>query len=228
MPDMEEYTLGEVPEEPEPLWHSHDWSGQEVMFAETYLRTGDAAKAYRIAFDVDRQHDRRAWLYASVAGRTLLNKPFMRDYIDECQATLKARMVYNRENILEELAKLAFANVTDFTVLQRDGTMVTDLSGASREQLAAIADLTIETFMVGKGDDAQEVRSVKVKLAPKIAALELLGKHYKMWTDRVEVDGDTDVAEEMRRARAERVRRQKETASGQDAIDAEPDGESSD
>jgi hypothetical protein len=46
--------------------------------------------------------------------------------------------------------------------------------------------VTVEQFTDGRGERAREVRRVKFKLANKIDALELLGKHHKLYTDRVE------------------------------------------
>jgi phage terminase small subunit len=44
--------------------------------------------------------------------------------------------------------------------------------------------VTVDEFMDGRGEHAREVRRVKFKLASKIAALEFLGKHHKLYTDR--------------------------------------------
>jgi hypothetical protein len=54
---------------------------------------------------------------------------------------------------------------------------VLDFANLTRDQAAALQEVTVETFMVGAGKDAREVRRVKFKLAEKRAALVDLGRH---------------------------------------------------
>jgi hypothetical protein len=46
--------------------------------------------------------------------------------------------------------------------------------------------VTVEKFMDGRGEDAREVRRIRFKLINKIDALELLGKHHKLYIERHE------------------------------------------
>ena len=114
---------------------------------------------------------------------------------------------------------MAFSNMTDFVVMQEDGTPQFDLSGLSAEQYAAIHEMTIDTYMdKDDPDDHKVVKSVKIKLVPKIGALELLGKNQKLWTDVIEETTTEDVAETIRERRAaSRARRQQAKEDNQDA-----------
>jgi phage terminase small subunit len=216
---IQEYAIGEAPPEPQPpLWHSHDWTGQEVTFAAEFLRTGNMARAYRAAYNDKTQH-------ASFRGAQLMHKPWMRDYVEECRALMRQRLKVTEDTIIEEIAKLAFANMTDFIVINEAGEAMTDLSGLTREQLAALSEVTIDTYMDGKGEDARPVKSVKFKLAPKLAALELLGKKHKLWTDVVENTSVVDIADELRAARRERQARREERADTVAQIMGKPEGD---
>lgn len=88
--------------------------------------------------------------------------------------------------VLQELTKLGRANMQDFMRIGIDGQPVLDWSNLSREQAAAIQEVTVEEFVDGRSDK-REVRRVKFKLAPKTNALELLGKHHGSFVERVEV-----------------------------------------
>ena len=57
---------------------------------------------------------------------------------------------------------------------------VLDWSKLTRDQAAALIEVTVEDFLDGRGEDAREVRRVHFKLANKIDALELLGKHHRL------------------------------------------------
>jgi len=95
------------------------------------------------------------------------------------------------ERILAELAKLGFSNMLDYVAINDAGDPQVDLSKLTRDQAAAMAEVTINTRVEKGGEDKPdaELKSVKFKLADKRAALIDLGKHLGMWKERVEHSG---------------------------------------
>src|SRR5258706_4286631 len=91
--------------------------------------------------------------------------------------------------VLDELAKLAFANMADYMRVGADGDPVLDFSKLTRDQAAALVEVTVEDYLDGRGDDARQVRKVKFKLADKRGALVDLGKHLGLFKERVEHSG---------------------------------------
>jgi hypothetical protein len=79
---------------------------------------------------------------------------------------------------------------------------VLDFSRLTRDQAAALVEVTVEHFMDGHGENAREVRRIRFKLASKIDALELLGKHHRLYVERHQHDVDTNIAERLERALA--------------------------
>ena len=78
--------------------------------------------------------------------------------------------------VMAELQRMAFANIADFvTVDATDQNVTIDLTNVSREVMASVQEITTETYF----DKAEErnVTRCKLKLYPKQAPLELLGKH---------------------------------------------------
>lgn len=103
--------------------------------------------------------------------------------------TLK-RLEITKERVLEELAKIGFANMQDYIAISGDGTSFdVDFSKLTREQAAAIQEITVDaTGGVGDGERRQVLRT-RFKLAEKRGALELMGKYLKLFTDKVESSG---------------------------------------
>lgn len=200
-------------------WHDHEWTAQQVVFCQEYLRTGSRVRAYRKAYEGDFLEHSPACNIQTRVATMLRNNPAITEYIRYVRRQMAGRLAITKESVLSELAKLGFANMSDFVVLQSDGTPQFDFSGLSHEQSAAIQEMTIDTYVIGKGDDTQEVRSVKVKLAPKINALELLGKNLKLFTDVIETNPmEQTLADEINKAREAR-RKLREGDDNDDARD---------
>src|SRR5262249_28053524 len=80
-------------------------------------------------------------------------------------------------------------NMDDYMTVGSDGDPFVDLSKLTREQAAAISEVTVEDFKDGRGEEARDVRRVKFKLLDKRAALVDIGKHLGMFKERVERSG---------------------------------------
>jgi phage terminase small subunit len=117
-----------------------------------------------------------------------------RDTIDST-ATAKAieKLAITKESILSELAKLAFANMADYMTVDAHGDPTLDFGRLTRDQAAALTEVTVESFRDGR-TDSRQVRRVKFKLADKRAALVDLGKHFGMFIERHEVGGAGEFA----------------------------------
>lgn len=213
---MQEFDLSDLDDltaVEEPEWQKHDWTSQEVALVTEFLRTGKRLQSFLHAFpdDYDEDDPNRRFKGTSRANR-MLARPHIRSYIAFIQETMKKQLAVNQTNVLNELAKLGYANMSDFVVLQHDGTPQFDISGLTRSQAAAIQEMSIDTYMDGGGDDAREVRSVKVKLAPKLGALEALGKHLKLFTDVIQTN---DISTgDLIRERRQRRRKDQEDGRG--------------
>lgn len=84
------------------------------------------------------------------------------------------------ERVIQELAKIAFVNAMDVI----DPKTATVKEDALSEDTAAILSVKVKTF----GEDGFER---EIKMADKIKALELLGKHMGMFKEKVDVNIQT-------------------------------------
>ncbi len=89
-------------------------------------------------------------------------------------------------DVIRELAKIGFSNMGNYLTVTSDGDPYVDLSDLTEDQLAAISEVSVEDFTDGRGEDARDVRKIKFKLADKRAALVDLGRHFKLFTDKLE------------------------------------------
>ena len=87
------------------------------------------------------------------------------------------RLAVTADEVVAELAKLAMSNMADYIQTTPEGDAYVDLSNLTRDQAAALSEITVEDYVDGRGEGAREVRKVKIKLNSKQAALESLAKH---------------------------------------------------
>ena len=93
------------------------------------------------------------------------------------------------ERVINELAKLGFSNMADYMRPGTDVDPILDFSKITRDQAAALTEVTVEDFVDGCGEDARDVKRVKFKLADKRAALVDIGKHLGAFVERHEHTG---------------------------------------
>jgi len=112
---------------------------------------------------------RSVWQSASRLSRSVK----VRHELDRRRELAASRSSVNAERVLAELARVGFSDLTAYGELLQSGELDNLPPGAA----AALSEVTVETYADGRGAGAREVRRVRVKLHPKLAALEALAKH---------------------------------------------------
>lgn len=113
---------------------------------------------------------------AGAIGNENLKKPEIRAHIDRAMAERSRRTGVNADRVVQELAKIAFVNASDVI----DPETATIKEDALPEDTAAIQSVKVKTF----GEDGLER---EIRMADKLKALELLGKHIGMFRERISV-----------------------------------------
>ena len=122
---------------------------------------------------------------AGAIGTENLQKPKIRAYIDKALAERSKRTGINADRVIQELARIALVNPPDVI----DAADATVKDGASRDDTAAILSVKVKKIPTQDG----EIVEREIKMADKIKALELLGKHLGMFKDKLELSGQVGV-----------------------------------
>lgn len=131
----------------------------------------------------------------------LLRRPEIKFYIAKLQREYFERVELNAERVLMELAAIAFINMQDFVVVGEDGLPRLNLGNLTREQWAAVGEYT-EDRTGGQNDGERAlVMRHRVKLADKTKALELLGKHFALFTEKHEHTFSDDIIAKLNEGR---------------------------
>lgn len=164
---------------------------QQAKFLKEYLKSGNATEAAIKAGYSEKT--------AAQQGYDLLRNPQITAAVNK---TLK-RLEISAENVLAELAKLAFSNMGDFVAPNADGTqLVPDFSALTRDQMAAIQEIKVDETGGGGGDGKRErIQRTTFKLADKGLNLERLGRHLKLFTDKIEVTAADEIIRKLTEGR---------------------------
>ena len=123
----------------------------------------------------------------SIAGR-LLTKDNIQAEISRRQKDLQRRTEVTQERVVMELARVAFADATDYaqvetrTHTKEDGTEVTYQAVALKETTELTTDQRAAIAGIKQG-----ATGIEIKLCDKLKALELLGRHIGMFNDKLDI-----------------------------------------
>lgn len=121
---------------------------------------------------------------ADVQGSRMLANVKVQQAISEIMANRSKRTGVNQDMVVQELARIAFVKMTD--VVNADGEIRPD---ASDDDLACIESVKYKRSDTDTGSSEER----EVKIASKLKALELLGKHLGMWNDKLDVNVTTPI-----------------------------------
>lgn len=132
--------------------------------------------------------------YAPKSARTsaqeLLAKPQIVEAIEKAKAKRLARVTMTQDQVLDELALLAFSSVTNYVLDGAGNVVIAEGAPAGAER--AIQSIKRRVIRSGRGDDTKtEQEVIEIKLWDKVAPLMRAGRHLDVhgFADRVEHTG---------------------------------------
>ena len=127
-------------------------------------------------------------------GQENLNKHEIKNAINEAMKKREQRTEITQDRILRELARIAFADPRSIAEWGNGTMTLKDSSSLSDDDAVAVSEVS-QTITDGKA-------SIKAKMYDKQRALELLGRHLGMFTDKVQLDhsGSVSLQAEVRKA----------------------------
>jgi len=129
---------------------------------------------------------------AGSIGDENLKKPEIQDAINKLISLQKQRTLIDADDVINELKKIAFLDIRGaFT----DQGMLRDLSDIPSDVAHAMAGIEVMELYDGRGNDREKIGyTKKIRLSDKVRALEMLGKHLNIFTDKVEHSGNINIS----------------------------------
>lgn len=112
---------------------------------------------------------------ADVKASQLLRIVKVQALIKKLQAEISKRTEITADMVIQEIAKIAFANQQDYV---SEGNSIVDVSKIDKDKAAAVESIQTTTTTT---KDGFETTQVKIKQHSKVAALEQLAKHLGLY-----------------------------------------------
>ena len=123
-------------------------------------------------------------------GNRLMKNDEVQAMIEELEEASSERTAITKDMVVKELAKIAFV---DPRKLFDEGGRPKDIRFLDPDTAAALSSVDIYEEFDYNGDEKELMGyTKKYKWADKLRALEMLGKHLGMFTDKVHVEGTVE------------------------------------
>lgn len=146
---------------------------KQEKFCNAYIETGNASEAYRRSYDCTMMRDE----VISVKASELLSNGKITVRVKELQGELKSRSNITKEQVLAELAKIAFSSMAHYYLTWTERK---DFESLTEEAKACIKSISTKVMKknVGTSDcpEIVDVEYVKIELYDKLKALENINK----------------------------------------------------
>lgn len=168
---------------------------KQKRFCDEYLIDLNATRAYKAAYKTCKKDET-----ANVNGSRLLANAKVKAYLEKRIKDREKRTEITQDKVLKELAKIGFSDTTDYArivervgknkIINDDGEVV-----GEEEYIYKTVDLSPTDHLTP--DQRRVIESIKegkygieLRLHDKVKALELIGKHLGMFTEKTELDAE--------------------------------------
>lgn len=145
---------------------------KQKVFADEYLTDLNATRAYKVAYPKVKKDE-----VARANGSRLLANANVAVYVDKRMKDREKRTEITQDRVLKELAKIGFADVTDYVTIDGSCVRVKSTDDIPPDKIGAIAGIK------------EGANGIEIKLNDKGKALELIGRHLGMWNDKMQLSG---------------------------------------
>lgn len=156
---------------------------KQKKFCDEYLIDFNATRAYKTAYPSCNKDET-----ARVNGSKLLTNTNIQEYIQERKEDLKKRVEVTQEDVINQLARIAFG---DIRKLYNESGGLKNIQDIDDDTAAIITGIETTEEFDGFGQDREQIGyTKKIKMAEKTKALDLLGRYFGIFKDKVEVNQD--------------------------------------
>ena len=155
----------------------------QKRFCDEYVIDFNGTRAYKAAYPNCKKDET-----AKAAASRLLTNVNVIQYIQEQKEELKEKINITKEQVINQIARIAFG---DIRKLYNENGGLKNIQDLDDDAAAIVAGIETTEEFDGYGEDREQIGyTKKVKIASKDRALEMLGKYFGIFKEKVEIDSD--------------------------------------
>lgn len=143
--------------------------------------------------------------YAETTAKTkhsdIFGDPEVEKEIERRQKIASTRSDVTLEWITERLKSIADANLGDILEIHDDGSASINMKLITPDLKRALTNFVIDEGEEGRGEGKMKVKRMRISLADKIRALDLLTRHLGLSKEKTVVSLEDDLVERLQRGR---------------------------
>lgn len=154
-----------------------DFSTKEILFIHHFCSNGGHGQNAAIAAGYAPKN-------AKTQACRMLATPRVKAEVDRVMGKALAKSEVTIDRVISELANIAFSDVGEAFATNGDLKPIHEMPETIRRALSGI---DVDQLFEGRGEDREHIGyTKKIRMWEKTKALELLGRHLKMFTDKIE------------------------------------------
>lgn len=198
---------------------------KQKIFINEYLIDLNATRAYKVAYPNVKKTET-----AAQAGSRLLRNVNVSAYLAERMKEREKRTEITQDSVVEELAAIAFSKVSDYAKVIEKQAVITNEDGDRiplydedgipvmvNDVKLQLTDNLSESQLKALSGIKQGKFGIEVSICDKLKALELLGKHLGMFTEKLKIDNTADKEKAEKLGNIENILKQMRPEQGGDA-----------
>lgn len=155
----------------------------QKRFCDEYLIDLNATRAYKKAYPSCKKDET-----ANSNSSRLLRNAKVQAYIQEQKAQIQEKINITKEQVINQIARIAFG---DIRKLYNDAGGLKNIQDLDDDAAAIVAGIETTEEFDGYGQDREQIGyTKKVKIASKDKALEMLGKYFGAFTEKIDLSSD--------------------------------------
>lgn len=156
---------------------------KQKLFCDEYIKDFNASRAYKTVYSSCKKDET-----AKAAASRLLTNVNVKAYIQQRKEDLQKRVDITQEDVIKELSRIAFG---DIRKLYNECGGLKNIQDLDDDTAAIITSVETTEEFEGYGNDREQVGyTKKLKMADKLKALDLLGKYFGIFQEKLEINSD--------------------------------------
>jgi phage terminase small subunit len=132
---------------------------------------------------------------------TIFGNPAVQQEIARRQNVTAEKAGVEKDDLVAKLKEIAFGELGKFIQIDHEGLLRWNFKGATEHELNRIDMLAVETYVEGRGENAQTVKKFKITKKDQLRAIDMLNRMLGFYDESLTLKGELTLVERLQAGR---------------------------